>query len=228
MGATAIGVIACAAGGWAVAARAQGGGGFFGYSESPFTSSPYQSRGYGPPPWAYPEPYYGDDGPRYQDEAPRPRRAAAPAHKSGGGTAVCVRLCDGSFFPSASSADNDSACAAECPDAPSARYTIPAGADTIDSAYSLNGARYTALPVAGRYRTTVDATCTCHRHADWEAEALKDPTLRKGDLVMTANGFRVYQGGPPGRSDFVALSKARGISGSSLAALGAMERAVER
>ena len=53
-----------------------------------------------------------------------------------GGRAVCVRLCDGFFFPSATNAGGDEACAAQCPDAPAARYTEPAGSDRIEEEVS--------------------------------------------------------------------------------------------
>jgi hypothetical protein len=147
-----------------------------------------------------------------------------------GGLAVCVRLCDGFFFPSATSSGGDEACAAQCPDAPTARYTEPAGSDKIEDAVSTLGARYSALPVAKRYQTTFDASCRCHRSLvrSYSASALTDPTLRKGDLVMTSNGFLVFQGAKTGSvapSDFVALSQARSLSKDLRAALVAMESA---
>jgi hypothetical protein len=147
-----------------------------------------------------------------------------------GGLAVCVRLCDGFFFPSATSSGGDEACAAQCPDAPTARYTEPAGSDKIEDAVSTLGARYSALPVAKRYQTTFDATCRCHRSLvrSYSASALTDPTLRKGDLVMTSKGFLVFQGARTrsvAPSDFVALSQARSLSKDLRAALVAMENA---
>ena len=146
------------------------------------------------------------------------------------GLAVCVRLCDGFFFPSATSSGGDAACAAQCPDAPTARYTEPAGSDRIEDAVSTRGALYSALPVANRYRTTFDNTCRCRRSLvrGYSASALTDPTLRKGDLVMTSKGFLVFQGAKTRSvtpSDFVALSQARSMSKDLRAALVAMESA---
>ena len=144
--------------------------------------------------------------------------------------AVCVRLCDGFFFPSATSSGGDEACAAQCPDAPTARYTEPAGSDRIEDAVSTRGALYSALPVANRYQTTFDNTCRCHRSLirGYSASSLNDPTLRKGDLVMTPKGFLVFQGAktrPVTSSDFVALSQAPSLPKDLRAALVAMERA---
>jgi hypothetical protein len=132
------------------------------------------------------------------------------------GLAVCVRLCDGSFFPSAASSGGDEACAAQCPDAPAALYFERAGSDRIEDAVSADGSPYSALPTAGRYRTTLDASCRCRRSPtrDYVSAILTDPTLRKGDIVMTPKGLVVYQGakaGPKTASDFVSLSQARSL-----------------
>jgi hypothetical protein len=152
-----------------------------------------------------------------------------PENARAGGLAVCVRLCDGFFFPSATNSGGDEACAAQCPDAPTARYTEAAGSDRIEDAVSTHGALYTALPTASRYRTTLDNACTCHRSLarDYSAAMLNDPTLRKGDVVVTPKGFLVFQGSRTGSitpSDFVALSQARSLPKELRAALVAMER----
>jgi hypothetical protein len=146
------------------------------------------------------------------------------------GLAVCVRLCDGFFFPSAASSAGDDACAIQCPDAPTARYTERAGSDSIDDAVSTHGALYSALPVAHRFQTTLDSTCRCHRSPinGYSASVLNDPTLRKGDVVMTPNGFLVFQGAkarPVAPSDFVALSQASSLPKNLRSSLVAMERA---
>jgi len=146
------------------------------------------------------------------------------------GLAVCVRLCDGYFFPSATSSGGEEACAAQCPDAPTARYTEPAGSDRIEDAVSTRGEPYSALPVANRYRTTLDNTCSCRHslNSGYSASSLNDPTLRKGDLVMTPKGFLVFQGAKTRSitsSDFVALSQAPALPKDLRAALVAMERA---
>ena len=156
------------------------------------------------------------------------RRAAAPAVAAfGSGAAVCVRLCDGFFFPTASLSGGEAACASQCPDAPTALYSMPS--DKIEDAVSSTGEPYTRLPVAKRYQTTLDNTCSCHRDpvASRAKQLLDDPTLRRGDVVMTADGFRVYEGSGYGRAtprDFVALGKAR-LPTAQRAELAQMERA---
>ena len=156
------------------------------------------------------------------DLKPRDTRAS--------GRAVCVRLCDGFFFPSTTSEGDGDACAAQCPDAATARYTEPVGSDRIEDAVSTSGTLYTALPVANRYQTTLDNTCRCHRSPTrgYSAAVLNDATLRKGDMVVTPKGFLVFQGAKTRSitpSDFVALSQARSLPKELRAALVAMERA---
>lgn len=127
------------------------------------------------------------------------------------GPAMCVRLCDGAFFPSSTATGGDGACTAQCPDAPTALYIEPPGSGSIEDAVSTSGALYSNLPVAGRYRTILDSTCTCRRdRASYSAMLLRDPTLRKGDAVMTPKGIVVYEGANPSharREDFVALAR---------------------
>jgi hypothetical protein len=164
----------------------------------------------------------------YDDTTERRKPKRATVASFGSGKPVCVRLCDGSFFPTASATGGDSACAAQCPDAPTALYTMPT--DRIEDAVSSTGKLYSALPVAKRFETSFESTCTCHRSdtvASRAKELLHDNTLRKGDVVMTAEGFRVYEGdgyGPTGPKDFVSLARAR-VSKEERATLTAMERA---
>ena len=130
---------------------------------------------------------------------------------------VCVRLCDGFFFPASTpagasdAASEEAACAGLCPDAPTAVFYEPYGSDHIEDAFSASGQRYTALPIALRYRSTQDNTCTCQRSFASALSPLRDATLRKGDALMTPNGFLVFSGVAQAthkRSDFAALAKA--------------------
>jgi len=155
---------------------------------------------------------------------------AAGGHgaRFGYGTPVCVRLCDGFFFPTTSTAGGDAACAAQCPDAPTALYTMPG--EHIEDAVSSTGKPYTQLSVAKRYQTSFENTCTCRRDnvASRANEILHDSTLRKGDVVMTADGFKVYEGNgysATTQRDFVAVSRAGSVSKEERATLAAMERA---
>jgi hypothetical protein len=197
------------------AGASTGGGGFFAVLSAVFA----------PPPAEIPA-----DAAKPVKRAPAAARGFAPRRP------VCVRLCDGFFFPVNSFsglsliASEKASCAALCPDAPAALYFLPAGSDKIEDAVSASGQRYTALPVSLRYRTALDNTCACRRAIGQNPPYWQDPTLRKGDAVMTPDGFLVFAGAgrsPDRRGDFVALAAAA-MPGDRRAALTAIERASTR
>ena len=173
--------------------------------------------------------------------APRLRSApsAAPAALNlNGQRSVCVRLCDGYFFPigdvndTSVAADQEESCTNLCPGTPVRLYTLPAGSDRIEEAVSLRDQKpYTALPVAFRHTSGTDRTCTCHANQQANSiSLLKDYTLRKGDGVMTPKGIRVFRGAqhwPYKRNDFMSLAEALDLSGTDRGALAAIERAAK-
>ncbi len=92
--------------------------------------------------------------------SPEPTLPRLPAGKP-----VCVRLCDGYFFPlhlrgQGLVEDGDSQCQSLCPGAQTRLYFTQAG---IESAISLAGESYADLDNALRYRKRYDATCSCRR-----------------------------------------------------------------
>ncbi len=159
----------------------------------------------------------------------RPRDPAASLPRR----SVCVRLCDGYFFPidalpRARDAGEEAAeCSGLCPDAPTQLFVEPAGSDRIEDAVAGDGARYTALPVAFRNRTSFDKTCACHRRPGESFRLLDDITLRKGDSIMTPSGFEVFRGAgrsPHTQGDFISLARAA-MPADKRAVLAAIERA---
>jgi len=128
--------------------------------------------------------------------------------------AVCVKLCDGSFFPvnGADAHGSQAACASQRPGAPTQVFFRASGSDQIEDAIASNGQRYAALLVAFRYRSTVDNTCTCGARGARESSValFHDLTLRKGDSIMTAAGVRVFRGAhkpPYDMDDFIDLAQ---------------------
>ncbi len=84
----------------------------------------------------------------------------------GGSQAVCVRTCDGGFFPlnfsarSAPQADLQNLCQALCPNAEVKLYSRNPNSD-INTALGADGTAYADLPNALKYTKTFDASCTC-------------------------------------------------------------------
>ena len=157
------------------------------------------------------------------------RRLSGAAIRVGGAQPVCVRLCDGYFFPlptpASDVASQGAACDSLCPDAPTEVY-YRSNPDKIEDSVSVSGKLYSALPVSLRYRATSDHTCSCHRDAV-AYSPLRDATLKRGDAIMTPAGFMVFrgvEGAPHGSRDFAALSGAD-LESNARGALLAMERA---
>lgn len=108
---------------------------------------------------------------------------------------VCVRTCDGYYFPisfAASSArfqDDERTCQRMCPAADVSLYTYRNPGEEVAQAVSLNGRPYTELPTAFRYRQEFNAACSCRRPGQSWANALgaggSDNTVAQGDIVVT-------------------------------------------
>jgi hypothetical protein len=118
-----------------------------------------------------------------------------PGEARAGSKAVCVRSCDGGFFPVSYSASGgrlqalEDMCHALCPNADVSLYTYPALGD-IEQAVSISGARYIDSPTALKYRQTFDSTCSCRRRGQSWADALANAEIKlgresKGDIFVT-------------------------------------------
>jgi len=114
-----------------------------------------------------------------------------------GGTyrTVCVRTCDGFYFPisfetsSEHFRDDEATCQRMCPAAEAQLYTYHNPGQEITQSVSLNGRLYTELPTAFQYRKAVSNACSCRRPGESWSEALRasgtDNTLAPGDVVVT-------------------------------------------
>jgi hypothetical protein len=116
----------------------------------------------------------------------------APAKRGHGGTAYCVRTCDGRYFPLAASGGQSraEACKSFCP-AAETRVVYGSG---IDNAATESGKPYSELPNAFRYREELVAGCTCNGKDPGglaRVDIESDPTIRKGDLVAGPDGLVV-------------------------------------
>jgi Protein of unknown function (DUF2865) len=135
---------------------------------------------------------------RFEDHGDEPRQSAPSGEKGvqahAGSYAVCVRTCDGSFFPvsysgAGSRADSlEDVCRALCPNADMALYSFPFGG-TVDEAASATGEPYANLPNAGKFEKAYDPSCSCRRKGQTWAEALADAEARYGhekhDILVT-------------------------------------------
>lgn len=153
--------------------------------------------------------------------------AVADETPRGGSFGYCVRSCDGRYFPLGArlrGTDDGGAaayCAAQCPGARMEVFSTAGPASGIDTAVDRMGRAYSERPNAFVYRSRLVEGCTCTASAQASARerisGLKtlsikdDPSLEKGDIVMTQEGARVFSGrrkGPPFTAeDFVRPGK---------------------
>jgi len=121
---------------------------------------------------------------------------SAPAGQMGGTfRTICVRTCDGFYFPISYATtpdrfrDDEQTCQHMCPAAEVSLYTYHNPGEEVTQAVSLNGRLYTELPTAFSYRKALNPVCSCRRPGESWAEALKvngtDDTVAPGDVIVT-------------------------------------------
>lgn len=129
-------------------------------------------------------------------DAPTPPPVASPpteATARGGGRLVCVRTCDGYFFPIETEPrgrrSTEELCQALCPNAETAVYRAPRDG-SIEDAVSDRGRSYMQLANALKYQKGTDPSCSCRKPGQSWAEALQKADRlierEKSDVVVTA------------------------------------------
>ena len=116
--------------------------------------------------------------------------------QSGTFRTVCVRTCDGAYFPvsfatvQARFADDERTCKALCPAAEANLFAYRNPGEDINQAVSINGQPYSSLPNAFKYRTEFNPSCACKAAGQTWSDALKsvdDKALveQQGDIIVT-------------------------------------------
>jgi len=105
---------------------------------------------------------------------------------------VCVRLCDGFFFPISFATvqsrfgEDEAICKRQCPAAEVALYMYSNPGQDIEQAVSVSGEYYSSLPNAFKYRTEFNPGCSCRGPGQSWADALgQDQTIERGDIIVT-------------------------------------------
>jgi hypothetical protein len=132
-----------------------------------------------------------------------------------GSQMVCVRTCDGFFFPVSAGGSADRAvaefmCKASCPGAPVKLFTRRAGGE-IEDAVGADRSLYRKLAGALSFRNEVSPACSCRRPsgAITTGPVYDDPTLRAGDVIVARGRALVFKGGtrPYTERDFASLEQ---------------------
>ena len=124
--------------------------------------------------------------------------------QSGTFRTVCVRTCDGAYFPvsfatvQARFADDEKTCKALCPATEATLFAYRNHGEDINQAVSTNGQPCTALPNAFKYRTEFNPSCACKAAGQTWSDALKsvdDKALveQQGDIIVTEESAKKMQ-----------------------------------
>jgi hypothetical protein len=141
-------------------------------------------------------------------EEPGPNIAPADVPSiSGAFRTLCVRTCDGYFYPISFSAgpgrfkDDERTCQRTSPASEVSLYVHHNPGEDVAQAVSLSGKRYTDLPNAFRYRKEFTPTCSCRAAGQSWADALKsaDDHVERGDVIVTEERARQLSAAPQGR-----------------------------
>jgi hypothetical protein len=128
-------------------------------------------------------------------EGPLPPGTIEPSQLGGGGyRTLCVRTCDGYYFPISFSTsqsrfgDDEQTCQKLCPATEAVLYSHRNPGEDVAQAVSGSGRVYKDLANAFRYRREYVASCSCKQQGQTWAEALgttRDSTIERGDIVVT-------------------------------------------
>ena len=120
--------------------------------------------------------------------------ASGESYARGGPQMVCVRTCDGGFFPMKNLPEGrggaDEMCQALCPGTEAQAYSMPYGDDALKHAASVKGSRaYVSLANAFKFRKEFVPNCSCKPEGKtWAQSLVKAESMlvrHKGDIFVT-------------------------------------------
>jgi hypothetical protein len=193
--------------------RLQGGGGFGGADRDNQRRSvlialaqnncgPQYANAAPPPPGGFLNNFFGNNN---ANPVPGMDNGAL----SGTYRTVCVRTCDGGYFPisfatvPARFPDDEKSCKALCPATEAQLYVYRNPGEDINQAVSTNGQPYTALPNAFQFRSQFNPACACKAQGQSWSEALKSidekaEAAQQGDIIVTEESAKKMQQQRPG------------------------------
>lgn len=141
---------------------------------------------------------FGNNG----NQIPPPSAEFGPA--SGTFRTVCVRTCDGAYFPvsfatvQARFPDDEKTCKALCPATEATLFSYRNPGEDINQAVSLTGQTYTSLPNAFKFRSEFNPSCACKAAGQTWSDALKSvedkaAAEQQGDIIVTEESARKMQ-----------------------------------
>src|ERR1700716_4072455 len=138
--------------------------------------------------------------------------------QSGTFRTVCVRTCDGGYFPisfatvPARFPDDEKTCKALCPAAEATLFTYRNPGEDINRAVSINGPPYASSPNAFRFRQEFNPSCGCKAVGQTWSDALKSiddkaTSEQQGDIIVTEESAKKMARPPAAKTAPVAAKK---------------------
>ena len=171
-------------------------------------------------------------GPQYANAAPGPgnflnnlfgnNNPGAPGSdvgpQSGTYRTVCVRTCDGAYFPvsfatsPAKFPDDEKTCKALCPAAEATLFAYRNPGEDMNQAVSINGQPYSSSPNAFKFRTEFNPSCACKAAGQTWSDALKSiddkaAAEQQGDIIVTEEGAKKMSRAPAAKAAPVVARK---------------------
>jgi len=131
---------------------------------------------------------------------------------------VCVRTCDGGYFPISFATvagrfpDDEKSCKALCPATEAELFVYRNPGEDINQAVSINGQPYTSLPNAFQFRSSFNPACACKAAGQTWSDALKAidekaEAAQQGDIIVTEESAKKMQQRPGAKPAPTALKK---------------------
>ena len=127
--------------------------------------------------------------------------------QSGTFRTVCVRTCDGAYFPisfatvPARFPDDEKTCKNLCPAAEATLFTYRNPGEDISQAVSISGQAYSSSPNAFRFRQEFNPSCACKAAGQTWSDALKSvddkaAAEQQGDIIVTEESAKKMSRAP--------------------------------
>ena len=133
---------------------------------------------------------FGNNNPGTPGAAPVDSGAPSGTYRT-----VCVRTCDGYYFPISFAtlptrfADDEKTCKNLCPASEATLFSYRNPGEDMNQAVSINGQPYASSPNAFRYRQEFNPSCACKAAGQTWSDALKSiddkASVEQGDIIVT-------------------------------------------
>jgi hypothetical protein len=138
--------------------------------------------------------------------------------QSGTYRTVCVRTCDGFYFPisfatvPARFPDDEKTCKNLCPASEAALFSYRNPGEDMNQAVSINGVSYASSPNAFRYRQEFNPSCACKAAGQTWSEALKSiddkaASEQQGDVIVTEESAKKMARPPSSKAGSTAAKR---------------------